>query len=424
MSYFGVGGEKGGRESGRRNSNDFTDHILQISHLETLPNSNEAQNLLSRAARAVLPLLQRRKWKIGHLTEFYPNNPSLHGLNINQGYMIKVRLRTSERYGNLSYLNLTSFWSPYHSQHEFLPLDYIIGTLIHEITHISIGPHSAEFYRLMESLTAEVEQDLASGVDINGNLKFAAFTGVARKLGVSNSNSCGQTTPFDKKRLRDLQVEAASRREQNFNRAKGSGQVLGGRPSSNSSVSSGVPSSSRLLQMNQIHDTVGRGIQNDNWRVNQPTRGAQNLNHLPHNTEEIAWSCVSCTYENPPGNLQCEICGSMPRKGNSTSTQVWCCTHCTFENSFPLENCQICGSDRHVGIPISTNNPSSSASLPDIVILLEDDSKSPPPPSRRLRGRRGDDPSGNDVECLWICSMCQGANTMRETSCAICGYLA
>lgn len=282
----------------------------------------------------------------------------------------------------------------------------------------------------MESLTAEVEKDLLSGVDSHGNLKFAAFTGVARKLGASHSQSCGQVIPFNKKRLRDLQIEAATRREQNFNRSHGSGQVLGGRvSSSNTSASSGIPSSSRLLQINQIRETKS-GIENqsqsqrgNNLTSTQDPLGAHNLptSLVPHpTTVEVTWSCVSCTYENPSSNSQCEICGALPRDGES-----WCCPQCTFENSFPVDTCSVCGGDRWSSLLPSHdgNLPNPSATLPDIVILLEDDIQPKSAPSRRLRGKSVED-SHNDVECLWICSLCQGANEMRETSCTICGYLA
>lgn len=78
-------------------SDGFPQEIIKVSHLQNLIRANDAKNLLYRAGKAVGPLLQRRKWKIYHLTEFYPNNSSLHGLNVNQGQVIKIRLRTPER---------------------------------------------------------------------------------------------------------------------------------------------------------------------------------------------------------------------------------------------------------------------------------------------------------------------------------------
>lgn len=56
---------------------------------------------------------------------------------------------------------------------------------MHEITHNKIGPHSAEFYKLMEELYTEVEKDMANGVTAAGKLNCAAFTGTAHRLGCS-----------------------------------------------------------------------------------------------------------------------------------------------------------------------------------------------------------------------------------------------
>jgi hypothetical protein len=72
-------------------------HILDIKHLSKMPNSNEAKDLLNRAANIITPMLQRRKWKIKLLTEFYPNEKGLQGLNVNRGQAIKVRLRTPDK---------------------------------------------------------------------------------------------------------------------------------------------------------------------------------------------------------------------------------------------------------------------------------------------------------------------------------------
>lgn len=72
--------------------------IIEIKYLLNKNKNEEAKELLYRIAKVVIPLLQRRKWKIKLLNEFYPNNPSLHGLNVNQGERIQIRLRDSNKY--------------------------------------------------------------------------------------------------------------------------------------------------------------------------------------------------------------------------------------------------------------------------------------------------------------------------------------
>lgn len=79
--------------------------IEVINYLKNMNKSEEAKELLYRIAKVVQPLLQRRKWKIKYLNEFYPNNSSLHGLNINRGYTIKIRLRSPEKYSSFTLIS-------------------------------------------------------------------------------------------------------------------------------------------------------------------------------------------------------------------------------------------------------------------------------------------------------------------------------
>lgn len=71
------------------------------------------------------------------------------------------------------------------SREQFLPFEHILGTLVHEMTHNKIGPHSAAFYQLMEELYTEVEKDMANGITPAGTLNYVAFSGTAHHLGCS-----------------------------------------------------------------------------------------------------------------------------------------------------------------------------------------------------------------------------------------------
>jgi hypothetical protein len=75
----------------------FSDTIYQIKHVEKYHNSNEGLVLLKRIAVLVAPSMRSRGWKVKLLTEFIPTNASLHGLNVNRGHTIKVRLRSPEK---------------------------------------------------------------------------------------------------------------------------------------------------------------------------------------------------------------------------------------------------------------------------------------------------------------------------------------
>ena len=72
------------------------------------------------------------------LAEFFPKDPNLLGININHGQRICVRLR------------------PARNEAAFLPYEHILGTLLHELTHIVHGPHQAPFYKLLDEITGLV----------------------------------------------------------------------------------------------------------------------------------------------------------------------------------------------------------------------------------------------------------------------------
>jgi hypothetical protein len=73
------------------------DYIGSIQVVKSMRESDNAMQLLKQSANIVSPLLERRKWNIRTLTEFYPSNQSLLGLNVNRGQTIKIRLREPTR---------------------------------------------------------------------------------------------------------------------------------------------------------------------------------------------------------------------------------------------------------------------------------------------------------------------------------------
>ena len=53
--------------------------ILSYSHLAHLPRAKEALHALKKVASLVKPIMRARGWKVGQLTEFYPDQPNLLG---------------------------------------------------------------------------------------------------------------------------------------------------------------------------------------------------------------------------------------------------------------------------------------------------------------------------------------------------------
>ncbi|KAI9203876.1 WLM domain-containing protein [Polychytrium aggregatum] len=129
-----------------------TPSIGACSALKRFPDHREALALLVKLSRHVEPIMKKRSWTVPKLSEMLPSNPALLGLNINRGREIKIRLR------------------PAHNERSFLDFNDLLGTMLHELTHIVRGPHDAQFNAILDSLHDEYDLLLASG--FHGNEGF------------------------------------------------------------------------------------------------------------------------------------------------------------------------------------------------------------------------------------------------------------
>ncbi|ODV58414.1 metalloendopeptidase WSS1, partial [Ascoidea rubescens DSM 1968] len=114
--------------------------IQKIAFLSRKKNSINAYNILKDLSSAVAPLMKESNLKITLLTEFYPNNKSLLGLNYNSGQKICLRLR-----------------SPF-DENTFLHFTEILSTLLHELSHNFHGPHDNKFYNFLSHLNERLYQ--------------------------------------------------------------------------------------------------------------------------------------------------------------------------------------------------------------------------------------------------------------------------
>ncbi|KAI9684083.1 MAG: hypothetical protein M1829_003353 [Trizodia sp. TS-e1964] len=168
--------------------------ILEYVHLKEKPREAEALQMLQKIASLVKPIMRQRSWKVGTLGEFFPQERNLLGLNINRGQQILVRLRHAS------------------DEKQFLPLEMVVDTMLHELSHIVHGPHDAKFHALWNQLREEHEQLLRKGYTGEG------FLSEGRKLG---------GTHIPQHEARRIARDAAEKRRV-LN--SGSGQKLGGRP--------------------------------------------------------------------------------------------------------------------------------------------------------------------------------------------------
>ncbi|KAF1986135.1 WLM-domain-containing protein [Aulographum hederae CBS 113979] len=162
-------------------------------HLLEMPRSPEALHILRKAASIVKPMMRKRGWRVGLLSEFLPPEGNLLGLNVNNGQRILIRLRYKS------------------DPKQFLRFEEIVDTLCHELCHIEIGPHNEAFHKLWQTLRDEFEDLTRKGFTGEG------FLSDGHQLG-------GKRIP-----RHEMQRQARQAAEERLARNKGSGKKLGGK---------------------------------------------------------------------------------------------------------------------------------------------------------------------------------------------------
>ncbi|KAF1959300.1 WLM-domain-containing protein [Byssothecium circinans] len=155
-------------------------HFDAYEHLKHLPRDGDALHMLRKAASMVKPMMRKRGWKVGTLAEFLPDEPQLLGLNINRTERILVRLRY------------------HHDSRQFLSMEQVTDTLLHELSHIVWGPHDNNFHNLWNELREEHQSLIAKGYSGEG------FLSQGQRLG-------GKRVPLDEMR-RNARLSAEKRR--------------------------------------------------------------------------------------------------------------------------------------------------------------------------------------------------------------------
>lgn len=166
--------------------------VTQYQHEAHRPRADQALHSLKKIASMVKPIMRRRSWRVGVLAEFYPAESNLLGLNTNRGQKINLRLRYPG------------------DANQFLPLEEVVDTMLHELCHNVIGPHNAEFHALWDQLRDEHEALMRKGYTGEG------FLGRGERLG-------GRRIPMHEAKRR-----ARAAAEQRRIMSAGSGQRLGG----------------------------------------------------------------------------------------------------------------------------------------------------------------------------------------------------
>ncbi|KAJ0985005.1 hypothetical protein J5N97_003361 [Dioscorea zingiberensis] len=355
--------------------------VLEIKALKK-PREDEARNTLERIAKQVQPIMHRRKWRVHLLSEFC--HPRLLGLNIGGGREVRIRLRA---------LN---------NDLVFLPFEQVLDTMLHELCHIEVGPHNAEFYKLWDELRKECDELVAKGITGTGQ----GFDGHGRRLG-------GYTHQVPLSSLRQTALDAAEKRRRIGTLLPSGPKRLGGDNnimSSLSPIQAAAMAAERRVRdelwcgcgsyedpivveskdgkldhtlaelgdsskgsnlakegKNSVsvdsHDKkkAGNGSSPGSSSIlstsRQPAYNGPPWNWSSNDVEDSTmWECSVCTLLNKPLVLLCEACATQRTKITTSRISTWLCKFCTLENSIKLEKCEACDQWRYSsGPPVSAS---------------------------------------------------------------------
>ncbi|RGB41849.1 WLM domain-containing protein [Rhizophagus diaphanus] len=426
--------------------------IGNFRSLTQFPNHEEALNLLKKLASHVKPIMDKRNWRVGSLEEFLPNQENLLGVNVNHGQIIRIRLR------------------PHNHQSRFYDFDHLIGTMLHELTHIEFGPHDSSFYKLLDELNDEYDILLAQGFTGDG------FFSDGKRVGEGISHNVSPAL------ARQKALEAAEKRRKTERIMTNGGRKLGG-------GSGGYGLTTRELAAmaaeRRIRDNFWCGNEQNRSGIKKPTVGSTttrpNVKATTSKSSPIRippeklpgmkgsqWTCSQCTFINRPMASQCDVCLAERPSDNGTSSYLpepviidvggrsgtkkptvgstttrpngkatigippeklpgmkgsqWTCSQCTFTNRPMASQCDVCLAER------PPDNDTSSY-LPEPVIIDDGDrsgikkstvgSTTTRPnveatiriPTETLPGMKGSQ---------WTCSQCTFINRPMASQCDAC----
>ncbi|KAK3694055.1 WLM domain-containing protein [Podospora appendiculata] len=418
--------------------------VLSFSHLKDFPREKEALHSLKKIASLVKPIMRARGWKVAELAEFYPDQQNLLGLNVNRGQRILLRLRYPG------------------DRNQFLPIEQVTDTMLHELSHIVHGPHDAKFNALWNQLRDEHEGLVRKGYTGEG------FLSNGRVLG-------GQRLPMHEAR-RLARVAAEKRRTL----SSGSGQRLGGaapRPGQDmrNVIARAIERRNRTLQgcgnthhnqreIQEISDTAtknGFRTQAEEDAANEAAI-AQALWELVQEDEKTKYgsSYIPPSAQNPTGNgggavmsgqngyepepepeqqvpsvstssnsqelsswappIPVATKPSIPPTVPSEEVDGWACDICTLINPATFLCCGACETER----PAKTTQSlaASQNKRPRAVVDL---TSSPARSSKSKKGAEGG-PSqapASTVPATWQCSFCGNIMLREWWTCSSCGKM-
>jgi DNA-dependent metalloprotease WSS1 len=320
----------------------------------------------------------------------------LAGINQNRGQKICLRLRYPG------------------DKDQFLPLEQIVDTMLHELAHNEIGPHNKEFHALWDQQRKEYEALVSKGYTGEG------FLSEGHKLG-----GAGRIPMTEARRV--ARVAAEQRRTL----TAGSGQKLGGRP-----VLAGTDIRKVIVDAIERRSTVlkGCGSENRDEKEINDLADQATQNGFKTKAEEDAandraiaqamWELVqedqkkeygndyiASTAENPTGNGAGQVSPSKPVKAGSSTSSY----QPKPGPSKPIKAESSASSSQPKPGPL--RQPPKHISR----LVAESTAKKPKPVSKPVASIPAPDPpSPEPVLSGWTCNVCTLHNPLNFLCCDAC----
>ncbi|KAI4387099.1 hypothetical protein MLD38_004957 [Melastoma candidum] len=297
------------------------------------PGEDEARRILERVAKQVQPIMRKRHWRVKLLSEFCPPNPSLMGLNIDGGSEVKLRLRRQ------------------NGEWAFFPYEQILDTMLHELCHNEVGPHNADFYKLLDEIRKECEELMAKGITGSGR----GFDLPGRRLG-------GFSRQPPPSALRQTALAAAEERARRGALLPPGPRRLGG--DSDIRIALSPTQAAAMAAERRLHDDLWCGSKApvaspSSVNPDKLERINGSSSHITGPCGEPTWDCKICTLVNQALAINCEACGSKRERDVEVQghKKVWSCKFCTLDNGVDSrDRCMACGEWRYsYGTPASSH---------------------------------------------------------------------
>ncbi|KAI9899168.1 hypothetical protein N3K66_005629 [Trichothecium roseum] len=370
--------------------------VLSYRHLADMPRADEALHTLKKVASLVKPIMRARGWKIHELSEFWPSQANLLGaVTKARGSSYETPLRTDTRSGlNVGRGKQVFLRLRYpQDRSQFMPIEEVIDTMLHELCHNVIGPHNAQFNALWDQLRDEHQGLLIKGYTGEGFLSEGRRLGGAR-IPLHEARRIARSTA-EEQRARPSRTTPTS--ASGF--GSGPGRRLGGakpRPGEDIRrvIADAVERRNATLrgcgterlndsQVRDISDSVARNgfrtkadedeanesaIAQALWELTQEDEKAKHgesyIEPSPANPAGSRGSPMLPGRGSQAGPSTSEPAGSS-RAFDSTGADEWTCQVCTLVNPTQFLCCNACGGERSLdsmGKVLAEQNRASSSS--------------------------------------------------------------